>query len=205
MPPPWKGDGDSHGGMGLEVSPPRQRNWGAHGGREMEVPPPRQGDWGAHGGMGLGVPPPWQGAGAGAHLVSTVKQLAVPTRPPSRPGPWARTRVGSQPSATATRKGLSGTATSLYVTSTWCTPAGGKRHPRGQRGAGRALGGYGGGPSLGGAGGSPRLQRFFGVPYWRTWGALNRGFGGPWLGFWGGGPLLGVFLGVPHWRSWGLH
>lgn len=69
------------------------------------------------------------GLGVSAHLVSTVKWLAVPTRPPSRPGPCARTRVGSQPSATPTRNGLLGTATSSYVTSTRCSPATGTPSP----------------------------------------------------------------------------
>lgn len=58
----------------------------------------------------------------GGYLVSTVKWLALLTKPLSKPGPKARTRVGSQPSVTPTLKGLLGTATSSYSTSTRCTP-----------------------------------------------------------------------------------
>lgn len=56
------------------------------------------------------------------YLVSTVKQLGLLTKPSSRPGPYARTRLGSQPSATDTLNGLLGTGTSSYNTSIRCTP-----------------------------------------------------------------------------------
>lgn len=56
------------------------------------------------------------------YLVSTVKQLDLLVIPPSRPGPYARTRVGSHPSTTDTLKGLLGTGASSYSTSIRCIP-----------------------------------------------------------------------------------
>lgn len=146
----------------------------------------REGDlegrgWGALGsraGLGLGV---------SAHLVSTVKWLAVPTRPPSRPGPCARTRVGSQPSATPTRNGLLGTGTSSYVTSTRCSPTTGTPshtiHGWGTRGL------WGVGWEFSGDFGGHWVE--FGRS-WGLWGSLDEVLGGGWeslVGIWG--------LGVP--------
>ena len=44
-----------------------------------------------------------------AHLVSTVNLLGLLVVPLWMPGPWTRTREGSQPSVTGTWKGLLGT------------------------------------------------------------------------------------------------
>lgn len=110
------------------------------------------------------------GLGVSAHLVSTVKWLAVPTRPLSRPGPCARTRVGSQPSVTPTRNGLLGTATSSYVTSTRCSPVTGTPSHTAHGGGTRGL--WGG-----------DSQGILGVPGWGLEGL--GGFGDPWMRFWG--------------------
>lgn len=56
------------------------------------------------------------------YLVSTVNRLGLLTSPSSNPGPYARTRVGSQPSVTITLKGLLGTAMSSYRISIRCMP-----------------------------------------------------------------------------------
>lgn len=57
------------------------------------------------------------------YLVSTVKQFGLFVIPPSKPGPKARTLLGSHPSTTATLKGLFGTGTSSYSTSIRWIPA----------------------------------------------------------------------------------
>lgn len=57
------------------------------------------------------------------YLVSTVKQFVALTRPSSRPGPKARTRLGSQPSVTDTLNGLFGSEISSNETSIRCKPA----------------------------------------------------------------------------------
>lgn len=47
------------------------------------------------------------------------------------PGPWTRTRAGSQPSVTGTRNGLLGTEEPSYATSTLWTPTGHRWERRG--------------------------------------------------------------------------